>query len=161
MKQLKDTKTEETETAGAATPVAGGPSKAMLALFKAPATLNLAKAKRMNLPPLILPKDIPVYDEENQAVLVATVVKGCKSPASTVKGKCIWIKLPNGDERLLPCTGAIRSSLVPGTEADSKDLVAAIDKLKGRTFAFKRLPNTMNARYKKEQYIFDVFELES
>lgn len=136
-----------------------GPSKAMLALFARPSGIDLSKARRVNLPAMILPKNIPIYTEENQAVLICEIVKGVNSPASTVKGKCLWIKLPNGDEKLLPCTGAIRQALFPGVEADSPKLIDEINKLKGKSYAFKRLDNTVVNKYKKDMYSFDIFEI--
>lgn len=169
MKRAKLIKTEfakesaaalEKETGATEVPQASsGPSKAMLALFAKPAGIDLSKAKRVNMPNMILPKDIPVFTEENQAVLIAEIVKGVNSPASTVKGKCLWIRLPNGDERLLPCTGTIRQGLVPGVEADSPKLLDEINKLKGKKYAFKRLDNRMNSKYKKDMFVFDIFEL--
>lgn len=156
--------TPQPATGEAAEQPAAGPSPAMLALFRAPQGIaeRLAKAKRVNLPSMILPKNIPIFSEENQAILIGTIVKGTNSPASTVKGKCLWLRLPGGEERLLPCTGAIRQGLFGGDsdlKADSKELVAAIDKLAGKTYAFKRLEDTRNKKYDRDQFIFDIFEL--
>jgi hypothetical protein len=134
----------------------------MLTLFKAPSGIDLSKAKRKNMPSMIKPGDIPIFTEENQAVLICKVIEGVKSFKSTVKGICIHVKLANGDERLLPCTGAIRQALVPGIEADdAPKLIKAVGELKGNVYAFKRLPNTMNKQYNKEQFIFDIYELDS
>lgn len=163
MGKLKKTnfaaESEAADPAAQETASTSGPSKAMLALFAKPSGIDLSKAKRINLPAMILPKNFPIYSEENQAVLIGEIVKGVNSPASTVKGKCIWLKLPNGDEKLLPCTGTIRSALFPGVEADSPKLIDEINKLKGKTYAFKRLENIANNKYKKDMFSFDVFEI--
>jgi hypothetical protein len=151
---------KENEKAGEAT--AEARKTYALAMFKPQAGIEgvLAKAKRLTLPRMLLPKDFPIFTEENQAILIGTVVRATNSPASTVKGKCLWLTLKSGEEILLPVTGSIRQCLAEGVEANSKELMDALDKHKGKTFAFKRLDNTMNTKYKKEQFIFDVFELD-
>lgn len=163
-KNKEATETTAPETAAPETPAPGAlavktsPSPAMLALFSKP--VNLQKARRLNLPPMLLPGEIPIWTPENQAVLVVEVVKATNSPASTVKGKCLWVKCGDGAERLLPVTGTIRQALAPSVPADSDDLLKALDKLAGKTLAFKRLDDKVNKHYKKDMYIFEVFMLD-
>lgn len=119
---------------------------------------QLAKAKRLTTPPVIMLADFPIWSEATPAILVGEVVKGIDSPSSTVKGACLWLVKDDGSEVLLPVTGSIRNCLAPDAKADSAELITALTKLKGKSYAFKRLASS-NANAKKEQYLFDVLEL--
>lgn len=128
------------------------PSAAMLALFAAPATIDLAKAKRMNLPAIIKPGDVPVGGSVS-----GKLVKVVNSPVSTVKGKLLWLEHESGREFLFPCTGVIRSALAPGIQADDGKLTAALQPHVGKQFVATRLESKHNDTYKKDMFMFDVY----
>ncbi len=129
------------------------PSDKMLALFASSANkFANAKIERRTLPRMLLPKDFPIG-----AVLSGVIHDVVNSPASTVKGKCLWLNLPDGTEVLFPCTGVVRSALAPGISADDEKLVSVLKKECGKTLFLKRLENAMNKKFGKEQFMFDVY----
>ncbi len=107
--------------------------------------------RRLNLPRMLLPKTVPVG-----SVVRAKVVRVTDSPASQVKGKCLWMQHAKGEEFLLPVTGTIRSALAPGVEVEK--IAPALEKWVGKTLVVKRLANGFSGKYKREMYVFDVWE---
>lgn len=156
-KKKESTSAATTAPATTETAVAkSGPSEKMLALFAGSAE-RMAKAKvtRRTLPKMLLPKDFPVG-----AALAGKIHDIVNSPASTVKGKCLWLILADGTEILFPCTGVIRSALAPGVSADDEKLVATLKKEIGKTLFVKRTENVTNKKYGKDQFMFDVYTAE-
>lgn len=102
-------------------------------------TIDPSKLKKRTLPRMVLPKTMPVG-----AALEGKLLAVVPSPATTVKGECLHLQLPDGNEVLFPLTGVIR-----------KALPDAVD-LKGETIVLVRLEDIDNAKYGKKMYNFDV-----
>jgi hypothetical protein len=130
-----------------------------LALF-APATAIEGLTEgltRRNMPQMLLPKDVPIG-----AAIDAEIIDAVSSPATTVKGKCLWLKSnANGQEFLFPVTGVVRQALIGGYDGDKdKDgekLIALLKKEIGNRFVAKRCPGRDSTKFKKEMYVFEVF----
>lgn len=141
-------KNKSKEIPAEASPVAGGPSKAMLALLGG---ANTDKMKRMNMPAMVKPSDVPVGSA------ISGVIKSVhNSQVSTVKGKLLWMQHESGAEFTFPATGVIRNALAPGVDGE-KELTAALEKFVGKTLVAKRLDDKTSAKYKKAMFMFDVF----
>lgn len=112
--------------------------------------------ERLNLPTMVKPDQVPVWTPESPKVLRGTLVKVCDSPNASIKGKLLWLKLRNGTEITLPCTGVIRNALAPGIKDDSEKLDAALDKFVGLELVFRRTPDKQNSKFKKNMFMFDV-----
>ena len=111
-----------------------------------------AKAKRISAPPLLKVQLVPVGASVEGEVVGLTEIQ---SKNKEIKGKLLWLRAGNGREFLFPLTGVIRKSL----EAYGKDdeLEEAI---KGKIFAFRRLPDGQSQTFKKAMFMFEVFELD-
>lgn len=112
--------------------------------------------KRLNLPTLLKPSQVPIWTPEHPVVLRGTVVKVCDSPNTTIKGKLLWLKCANGTEVTFPCTGVIRNALAPGVKDDSDKLDAALNEYVGKELVFRRNPDKENGKFKKSMFMFDV-----
>lgn len=131
------------------------PSPAMPALFQAPAKLDMAKLVRHNAPKMYKPSDVPVG-----GVVTGKIIKFLPSPVSTIKGMLVWLELENGQEITFPVTGVIRSALAPGVKnEDGKVLADTLEKFVGDYLVAKRTDDVVNAKYKKAQYMFDVYTM--
>lgn len=127
------------------------PSTALaLAIFQTGGEVDMSKMKRRNMPQMVKPADVPI-----DSVITAEIVDIVDSPVSTVKGKLLWLRAPNGQEFTFPCTGVIRNALAPGKE--DKEVKEALDKLKGKTLVLKRTADKQSAKFKKNMFMFDVF----
>lgn len=121
-----------------------------LAIFQTGGEVDMSKMKRRNMPQMVKAGDVPV-----DAVITAEIVDVVDSPVSTVKGKLLWLRAPNGQEFTFPCTGVIRNALAPGK--DDKEVKDVLEKLKGKTLVLKRTPDKQSAKFKKNMFMFDVF----
>lgn len=115
---------------------------------------SLAKLKRRGMPTMVKPESVPV-----NSVIQGEIVAILNSPKKSIKGNLMHIRHASGTEFTFPITGSIRQALAPGlTEKDnSVELLAKLNEEVGKTIVLKRLPSAMNAEYKKEMFIFDVF----
>lgn len=142
-------------------------SKAMVSLFGNAQQLpeSMKGLKRMNLPTMIQPKDMPVG-----AVLDGEIIDFVSSPVKTVKGKLMWLKVITGEgdaktvnEITFPVTGVIQSILAPDVEKkkdgtyDSKELFEGLKPNIGKRIVIVRRPDGYNKQYARSQYSFDVF----
>lgn len=128
------------------------PATNALAIFQTgdAVEVDLSKMKRRNMPQMVKPGDVPVG-----SVIQAEIVDVVDSPVSTVKGKLLWLRAPNGQEFTFPCTGVIRNALAPGK--DDKEVKEVLEKLKGKTLVLKRTADKQSAKFKKSMFMFDVF----
>jgi translation elongation factor EF-G len=139
-------------TAAPATAATEAKPKKDYVLFQAPKNINLEKAERRNLPRMIKPGNVPVG-----GVVSGVIVAIVNSPATTVKGFCIHLRHESGEEFLFPCTGVIRQALAPGREKDSQALKDTLEKEVGKTLVATRKDSEFNEKYKKDQFMFDVY----
>lgn len=147
----RNKKTDAATPATAATTEAASPKKEYT-LFKAPGSVNLANLKRLNLPRMIKPADVPV-----DGIVSGEIMAVVNSPVSTVKGYLLHLKHETGEQFLFPCTGVIRQALAPGREKDDVALKGLLEKFVGKTIYAKRLESSYNEKYKKDMFQFDVF----
>lgn len=128
------------------------PSAAMLALFAPDRNALPARVERLNMPRMYKPDEIPVG-----GIVSGEIVKILDSPVSTVKGKLLWIRHANGEEFTFPCTGVIRQALAPGVQDNEKELIAALNKHVGKQVFFRRTPDKLSGKWRKNMFTFDVF----
>jgi len=138
------------QTKMAAEAAANATPSTALAIFQTGGEVDMSKMKRRNMPQMVKPADVPI-----DSVITAEIVDIVDSPVSTVKGKLLWLRAPNGQEFTFPCTGVIRNALAPGKE--DKEVKEALDKLKGKTLVLKRTADKQSAKFKKNMFMFDVF----
>lgn len=112
---------------------------------------KISKMKRLNLPPMYKPDQIPVG-----GILSGEIVKFVDSPVTTIKGKLIWLKLANGQEITFPLTGVIRQTIAPAKE-DSAEYDKLLKDCIGKMLICVRRENKISSTYKKEMYMWDIF----
>ena len=102
------------------------------------------KIKRLTLPPLLKPGEIPVG--QTVSGKLHAVVKNFTGRDDMRESKCLHLIHESGTEFMLPYTGAIKRA------------IPEIEKAVGESYFFKRLPDGMSAKYKKPQFIFEVWQ---
>ena len=145
-------------------PTQPAPSAAMLALFSGKGALSKALGvKRMNMPKLIKPSDIPIG-----GIISAVIVGIVKSPVSTVKAPLLHLAaitindkneiVKTGQENTFPVTGAIRQALAPGRPKDEsgETLTKVLNEHVGKLLIAKREADGHSKTYDKDMFIFDV-----
>lgn len=138
--------------AAAPAPATEAKPKKDYVLFQAPKNITLTKEDRRNLPRMIKPGNVPVG-----GTVSGKIISIVNSPATTVKGFCIWLCHESGEEFLFPCTGVIRQALAPGREKDSAELKKTLEAEIGKTLVATRKDSEFNEKYKKDQFMFDVY----
>lgn len=169
MSKTAKSKLKETAFAkeSASTAVALAPSMMAQLFTNETKPLDESKLERLNAPRLLKPDQVPVWTKENPVTLQGEIVRILPSPNSTIKGFVLWLMTPGGVELTFPCTGVVRSALAPGAKIDDTNgttlkestaaLAAALEKHVGKTLFLKRTANQMNAKFKKDMFMFDVF----
>jgi hypothetical protein len=132
------------------------PSAAMLEIFKKPddmdseLTVLLETARRLNLPEMLLPSQIPMG-----VIVTGEIIKFIPSPKTSIKGRMIWLK-NKGIEFLIPAPGGIRSALAPGLKDEDEKLDDVLETHVGRTLILKKT-GVRPSKYKNNMFLFEVF----
>ena len=141
----KNTKTEKLEL------VPANESKNALTMFAAPGSIDVSKFKRLNMPGMVKPGDVPVG-----AMVIGILMGVFKSPVSTIKGNLLHLKLESGQEITFPATGVIRNALAPGVTGED-EIKKELEKFTGKTLVLVRNGDKQSQKYKKNMFMFDVF----
>lgn len=120
--------------------------------------LDKTVVKKLTLPPMILPGQLPVGAE-----IVAEIIDAVKSPVSTVKGKLFVLKsIPGDQEYCFPATGVLRSALLGSdSKDDDKDSLPKLQAFKGQILLLKKLPSKSNKHGGRDVHMFEVATCQS
>jgi hypothetical protein len=112
---------------------------------------SAAKARKLNLPPLVRMKDVPIGTIISGKV--KAVIENFTGKSELKGSHVLHLTAPDNEtEFLFPATGVLRQALTRDSEGNKVEIKSFI----GKTLFIKRTDNQMNDKYKKEMFMFDI-----